>query len=144
MFANTTTNNGYMQFIHHDGVNHATFSMYCENRLWYHYLNTDDAKHMDTPSIRRLSTLSQYTLWHHRLGHPNDAVMMKMHKFAKGIPKFKTPDFYKCQTCALGKIKKDSSTKTKASLPSSLPTPTEQIHPGQHLQRDCRQVGAGP
>ena len=136
MFANTTTNNGYMQFIHHDGVNHATFSMYCENRLWYHYLNTDDAKHMDTPSIRRLSTLSQYTLWHHRLGHPNDAVMMKMHKFAKGIPKFKTPDFYKCQTCALGKIKKDSSTKTKASLPSSLPTPTEQIHPGQHLHAD--------
>ena len=62
LFANTTTNSGYMQLIHRDGNNQATFSVYNEDRLWFHYLNIDDAKQVDEPSIRRLSTLSQYTL----------------------------------------------------------------------------------
>ena len=136
LFANTTNKSGYMKLIHNDGLNHATFPMYCEDNLWYHYLPSDDIKEIDQASIRRLSTLSEYTLWHHRLGHPNDTVLGKMHQFARGVPKLRTPDFYKCQTCSLGKIKKDASTKTKASLPTPAPTPKETIHPGQHLHAD--------
>jgi hypothetical protein len=136
LFANTTNSSGYMKLIHHDGINHATLTMFCEDRLWYHYLNTNDSKHVDQPSIRHLSSLSEYTLWHHHLGHPSDAVMQKMHQYARGIPKLKVPDFYKCQTCALGKIKKDSSTKLKGTLPPVPIQPKEQIHPGQHLHAD--------
>jgi dUTP pyrophosphatase len=136
LFANTTNSSGYMKLIHHDGINHATLPMFCEDRLWYHYLNTNDSQHIEKPSIRRLSNLSEYTLWHHRLGHPSDAVMQNMHLYDRGIPKLKVPDFYKCQMCALGKIKKDSSTKLKGTLPPAPIQPKEQIHPGQHLHAD--------
>ena len=133
MHANTNNNTGYMQLIHADGINHATFSMFCENRMWFHYLKIGEAPQQ--PTIRKLSSLSEYELWHHRLGHCNDTVLQKMHNYARGIPKLKVPDFYKCQSCAYSKIRKDSSTKTKSSLRKEL-GPEEKIHPGQHLHMD--------
>lgn len=42
LFANTTDSSSYMKLIHQDGLNHATFPMFCEDKLWFNYLNVDD------------------------------------------------------------------------------------------------------
>jgi dUTP pyrophosphatase len=136
MYANTSEANGYLQLHHHDGINHATFTMYMENRLWYHYLHHDTSMPPMTAKVRKMSSLSEYELWHHRLGHPSSAVLEKMHKYARGVPKLRTPDFYNCQLCTLGKIRKDSSTSTRSTKKSTPIQPTERIHPGQHLHMD--------
>ena len=47
----------------------------------------------------------------------------------------KEPDSYKCKSCALYKIKKDSSTTTRATK-KKKPQPTEKLHVGQHLHMD--------
>ena len=47
-----------------------------------------------------------------------------------------SPDFYKCQTCSFTKLRKDSSAKSKATLPKAPPMPEEKFHPGQHLHMD--------
>ena len=38
LYANTANDTGYLQFINHDGVNHASVTMYCEDSMWFHYL----------------------------------------------------------------------------------------------------------
>ena len=58
-----------------------------------------------------------------------------MHHYARGVPKLREPDFYKCKSCALCKIKKDSSTSTRATRKEPL-QPTEKLHVGQHLHMD--------
>jgi hypothetical protein len=136
MYANTKEENGYLQLHHIDGINHTTFRMYMENCLWYHYIHHNNNLPPLTATVRKMSTLSEYKLWHHCLGHPGPAVLEQMHKFARGIPKLRTPDFYKCQSCTLGKIRKDSSTSTKSTKKPTLIQPLEQIHPGQHLHMD--------
>ena len=105
--------------------------MYYEDRMWFHFLKTGTLS--DNSTIRKLSTISEFKLWHHWMGHMNAQTLCKMHKFARGIPKLIEPDFYKCQTCAFTKIRNDVTTQSKASLPIPPPTPTERIHPGQHL-----------
>jgi dUTP pyrophosphatase len=134
IYADVGNNTGYLQFLHHDGLNHAKLPMYCEDGLWFHYIDTD-VKEEICPTIRKLSTRSEFKLWHNRMGHPNSTVLCKMHKYARGIPTLKTPDFYKCKSCSYCKIKKDSSTKTRATL-STVPTPVEKFHVGQHLHMD--------
>ena len=100
--------------------------------MWFHYLKIGS---VTMPTIRKLSTMSEYELWHHRLGHPNDRVLTTMHKYARGIPKLRPPDFYSCESCNLGKLKKDASTKSKMSLKDDI-KPHEKLHPGQHLHMD--------
>ena len=59
LFANTHNDTGYLHFINVDGVNHATINMYCEDCMWFHYLQTG------TPTqttIRKLSTRSEFKL----------------------------------------------------------------------------------
>ena len=134
VYANTRNETGYLQFLNDDGVNHASINMYYEDRMWFHYLKVGHLS--DTPSIRKLSTISEFELWHHRMGHMNPQTLCQMHKYARGIPKLKEPDFYKCQTCSFTKLRKDSSTKSKATLPKPLPMPEEKFHSGQHLHMD--------
>jgi hypothetical protein len=109
MYADLTNNTGYMQLLHKDGVNHAKLQVYCESGLWYHYLETN-VQELVQPTIRKLSSQSEFELWHHRMGHPNKTVLQKMHKYARGIPQLKEPSFYKCQLCSLCKIKKMQAT----------------------------------
>ena len=72
-YANIENGTGYLKFVSKDSINHATINMYCEDRLWYHYAPTNiDA--IVKPTVRELSTLSEFELWHHRLGHPNPTV----------------------------------------------------------------------
>jgi dUTP pyrophosphatase len=130
--ADLSNNTGYLKFLHHDGLNHAQLTMYCEDGLWYHYANTNMQR---TPVIRKLSTRAEFELWHHRLGHPNSTVLCKMHKYARGVPMLKMPDFYQCTSCSYCKLRKDSSTKTRATLPT-VPVPEEKYHVGQHLHMD--------
>ena len=108
--------------------------MFCEGNLWYHYIPTNIQATIQ-PTIRRLSTKLEFELWHHCLGHANASVLTNMHHYARGIPKLKEPDFYKCKSCSLCKIKKDSSTKTQATR-KATPQPTEKLHVGQHLHMD--------
>ena len=132
--ANIDNNSGYMQLINRDGINHAIIPMYSENRLWYHYLETNIQPNIK-PVVRRLSTKSEYELWHHRLGHPNASTMQKMHKFARGIPKLRQPEFHKCQSCLLCKIKKQNKSPIKTSEPKEI-KPEEKLRVGQHLHMD--------
>jgi hypothetical protein len=136
MYANTSEENGYLQLHHHDGINHATFTMYMEDQLWYHHLHQDTDLPPMTAKVQKMSALSEYELWYHHLGHPGSAVLERMHKYARGAPKLRTPDFYKCQSCTLDKIRKDSSTSTRSTKKSTPIQPTERIHPGQHLHMD--------
>jgi hypothetical protein len=132
--ADISNNTGYLQFLHNDGLNHAKMRMYCEDGLWYHYMHTNMKEEIN-PTVRKLSTRSEFELWHQRLGHPNTTVLCKMHKYARGIPTLKAPDFYKCTSCSLCKIRKDLSTSTKATL-SKVIVPEEKFHVGQHLHVD--------
>ena len=134
MYADLVNNTGYMQLLHKDGINHAKLPMYCESGLWYHYLNTN-IQGVTQPIIRKLSSQSEFELWHQRMGHPNTTVLQKMHKYARGIPQLKEPAFYKCQSCSLCKIRKDTTTRTRGTIAPTI-KPTEKLHPGQHLHMD--------
>ena len=134
LYADLQNKQGYMQLLNKDGINHATLPMYCEAGLWYHYLETN-VQGTIQPTIRKLSSQSEFELWHHRMGHPNSVVLSKMHKYARGIPKLREPEFYKCQSCSLCKIRKDSSTKSRATMKNSV-QPKEKYHVGQHLHMD--------
>lgn len=132
--ANTRTQNGYLQLINKDGVNHSTFAMYMENNLWYHYSQDQHTVEV-TPTIHRLSTRAEFELCHHRLRHPNATTLQCMHKYERGVPKLTEPAFYKCQTCAATKVKKDNAPPTKTKIPTSI-SAEEHICPGQHLHMD--------
>ena len=134
LHGNVEKHTGYLQLINHDGLNHATLTMYEEDRLWYHYLPMEKSELQ--PRIRRMSSRSEYELWHHRMGHPNPSTLQKMHKYARGIPKLKLPEFYNCQSCSLNKIKKDATLVTRATKQSPEIVPQEKFHVGQHLHMD--------
>ena len=134
IYANVKNNTGFLQLINEDGINHLSINMYYEEGGWYHYIKTGVLT--DNPTIRKMSTISEFELWHHRMGHMNTQTLCQMHKYARGIPKLKTPDFYQCQTCSFTKLKKDSSTQSHRSLSKSPPLPREKLYPGQHLHMD--------
>lgn len=129
--ANTIDSTGYLQLVNLDGVNHSTFNIYEENNLWWHYAS-EIPKGEVQPTIRRLSSSAEYALWHHRLGHPNSTALENAHKYCKGVPKLRTPNFYKCQTCMAAKIKKQADAPKHRKIPKQLEA-EERIHPGQMM-----------
>jgi hypothetical protein len=78
--ANSKTAQGYLKLMHEDGLNHATIPMYKEDCMWMHYLH-EYSNATPQPIIHKMSTLSEYQLWHHWLGHPCDAVLSQMHHY---------------------------------------------------------------
>ena len=63
VYANIKNESGYLKFINEDGINHASIGMYYEDRMWFHYLTTGPLN--DNPTIPKLSTISEFELWHH-------------------------------------------------------------------------------
>ena len=82
------TRAGECKFIARDGYSHITFTTYMENNLWFHYLapiTTHDRHKLSTSVksiVNSLSDGANYELWHHRLGHPGQKVMERIHKVA--------------------------------------------------------------
>ena len=134
MHGNQDTGVGYLALLNRDGINHTKFGTFKENDLWFHYAH-DTPSNADKPIIHRLSQRAAFEVWHHRLGHVNPSTVEQMHKYAIGVPKLRSNSLYKCATCLACKMKKASHSPTK-SIPKSLPIPTEQLHPGQHLHMD--------
>jgi MarR-like DNA-binding transcriptional regulator SgrR of sgrS sRNA len=95
-----------------DGINHLTFDAYCENNLWYHYIDQvseQEYEQIGTNTqavVRALSNGTAYQLWHHRLGHVSDKIMQEVHKNCIGVPKLKQHRFLNCSSCITGKFKK--------------------------------------
>jgi hypothetical protein len=61
----------------------------------------------ETFVVRSLSRPALRMLWHQRLGHINFRQLSEMHRFVKGMPKFKIPTELKgCPICLATKLRK--------------------------------------
>ena len=139
--ANMKAGVGQLSLLADDGQ-HALFSAYKENNLWFHYLeqpNNAKVQRMEDKQqaiIKSLSAGAQYELWHNRLGHPGEKVMSIIHNHAKGVPKLSKPSFHKCAACMASKFKKQPIGQARNShAPTSTPS-EEPCKPGQHLHMD--------
>ena len=123
---------GQLTFNSRDGVNHLVFSAYSDNNLWHHYLDEITEKEYSNIGsqtkaiVNSLSVNAQYHLWHHRLGHPSNKIMMEAQKHCLGIPKLKQPPFFSCNTCNSSKFRKSHIGPKKSSLAKN-DTPSQQI-----------------
>ena len=132
---------GQLTFNARDGINHLVFSAYSDNNLWHHYLDEVTEKDYSKLGsqtkaiVNSLSVNAQYHIWHHRLGHPCNKIMMEAQKHCIGIPKLKLPQFFSCNTCNSSKFRKTHIGPTK-SVPPKSDTPQEYIEVGQHLHLD--------
>jgi deoxyuridine 5'-triphosphate nucleotidohydrolase len=141
MTTNLDKQTGTFQLTARDGVNHLRFPAYCENNLWYHYLDQitndeyDRIGHNIRAVVKTLSNGASYELWHNRLGHPGPKVMEVLHKHVDGVPKLKKNKFYSCAACMSSKFRKTHIGTTKRSpVPDDKPQP--KIEKGQHLSMD--------
>ena len=132
---------GMFRLTARDGIHHLEFPSYCENNLWFHYLDqiTDqEYKQIGTSTkavVRTLTNGAAYELWHNRLGHPGTHIMDIIHKHVDGIPKLKRNKFYSCAACMSSKFRKRHIGPTKRiALPD--PTPKASIEKGQHINID--------
>ena len=109
------------------------FPTYMEGKLWHHYAR-HSAPSPAKPTVRRLSSQTEYELWHHRLVHTKSTCLCNMNKYNRGIVKFKEPDFLWFFLYVVN-IKTDTSApfnykRRKTSLAK------ERVHSEQHLHVD--------
>ena len=112
---NVITGKGNIKFINIDGVCHAEYSIEMHNRLWYYIDNAQTQHDISTQSknrtkaiINRLTKIAEHELWHQRLIHPGKTIMEDIHNHVKGVPKLKGNQFYKCVSCMLSKMSKNT------------------------------------
>ena len=109
LFCDCDSKTGHLKFYHRDGINHSVFEAYSDNNLWYHNMPltpTDDIIHS---TIKRLSRIAKYELWHQRLLHPGEKCMKCIHHHVDGIPsQLHGNTFYRCAACLQGKPRKSA------------------------------------
>ncbi len=153
MHADVENGKGIFTLLSKDGVNHSTFDTYMENNLWHHYLHpikspTSSTINKSIATVKRLTDMAAYELWHHRLGHPGQKTMSIIHDHAIGVPKLRRNQFYSCAACLTGKFKKSHIGEVKSyqhdhaepdepdpTNPQSFENTTD-YKIGQHLHMD--------
>ena len=112
-----------------------------ENNLWFQYLHPVSKSdqqiiHKNVKSVvKSLSDGAAYEFWHHRLGHPGQKIMDKVHSAVEGVPKLKRNKFYSCASCNSAKLRKVHTGPTKKSGPP-IASDDDSYEIGQHLHAD--------
>ena len=134
---------GQLKFNARDGINHLVFSSFTDNNLWFHQINQVTSEEyaklgaQTKAIVNSLSNTAQYELWHHRLGHPSETIMSKVHDNCDGVPKLKKHPFYNCATCNHSKFRKKSIGKPKLSVQRKPPDKHQDTcQVGQNLHID--------
>jgi len=141
MTTNLDAQTGTFQLSARDGVNHLRLPAYCENNLWYYYLNQitnneyNRIGHNIKAVVKTLTNGASYELWHNRLDYPAQKVMEIIHKHVNGVPKLKRNKFYSYTACMTSKFRKKYIDTTKRS-PVPDNKPQSAIKKGQHLSID--------
>ena len=102
--ADIDNGSGHITFYHRNGVDHAVYSLYMQNGLWFystHAPSLPSPSHQQ-PVIRRLTAILYYVLIHLRLAHAGKRTMSEVHRHFSDLPKATTRNvpLLNCASCA--------------------------------------------
>ena len=106
-YSNVDTGQGRIEFHRRNATDPLCFSLSAQNGLWY-YNNDHDNEEYQTwtarcisgqPTIRRMSKLGEYALYHFRYGCAGERDLQGVHHHVDNQPKLSKHAFFKCPTC---------------------------------------------